>query len=452
MEVLMAVFVLTVGLMGIAMVIPAGQTLMVEASKNDRGTACGRAGLNEVQIRRWQDSSRWVHKWNMSVGATDVTAARVGGGLLYGETYFIDPVFFGYDYPNTPTDRTDDNATIESVRHFPYSAYPWKEFSFWGSNRRQWPDRALARRISFANPGSNINLPPVPPITEAVAARITTWADELIFSLENDGGRPRQSFIWTDGQGWAAPTLPADQATKAATDYALHPADEGRFTWSVMINPIVPAAYQGTVSVGAGVPALPLTNPIGVSQYEISIVVFYNRNFYCPTEDELKTPADSEGLHERSVYARLDGGGIGGGEVLLFVENGDAARPAGYLDVRKNNWIMLKGLDRSRWVGSTTAPLVMVTCPTVCKWYRVVAVDDEQTGISMIRPTVDLLTPVDASQTMTGHGRYVTLAGPDWQLDTTAPDGFFTQSDIAEAALVDDVIGVYTTILDVNAL
>ncbi|MGI6414054.1 MAG: type IV pilus modification PilV family protein [Thermoguttaceae bacterium] len=52
-EVLIAVFVLTFGLMGIAMVIPAGRYLMVEAAKSDRGSACGRAALNDMKIRGW---------------------------------------------------------------------------------------------------------------------------------------------------------------------------------------------------------------------------------------------------------------------------------------------------------------------------------------------------------------------------------------------------------------
>jgi hypothetical protein len=44
-----------------------------------------------------------------------------------------------------------------------------------------------------------------------------------------------------------------------------------------------------------------------------------------------------------------------------------------------------------------------------------------------------------------GFGRFVTLAGPDWQVRTTP-------ADIAEAAIIDDVVGVYTTLVDVNSL
>jgi hypothetical protein len=449
-EVLVAVFVLTLGLMGIAMVIPAGNALMAEAAKNDRGSACGRAALQDVQVRRWYDSSQWVQKWDMTAGAGSVIPARINGGLIYGETFFLDPFFFVYA----------NNESVDSVRHFPYSAYPWREFAVWGPDQRQWPDRALARRIALRMPDGAL-------IPDPLAERLTTWADELIFSLEKDAGRPRQTYIWTDGNGWSAPTLPGDQTTASPADYPLVAASEGRFTWAAMISPITPATVHGTWSPGGSLPPVPLVNPALISQYEVSIVVFYNRNRDCPTSDpDIRTSPDMDRIHERSVYARLDGGGIGGGEVLLFVPNGDPARPPGYLNVKRSDWIMLKGLDRSRYVGPPINPGIMPTCPTVCKWYRVVAIDDEQQGMLIISPPADPFTVVDTSNMLQGRGRYVTLAGPDWQLDTTSDtrdlnelgvysggvSQFFPDTDIAEAALVEDVVGVYTTIIDVNSI
>lgn len=457
LEVLIAVFVLTFGLMSVAMVIPAGRALMVDAAKSDRGTACGRAALNDVQVRRWYDSTRWVMKWESSVSTSRFIPARrpgdAGGeGLIYGETYFLDPFFYAYS----------PNNTRESIRHFPYSGYPWREF-VGGSDPRQWPDRALARRITFARPGDSMSASTIYPLPSPLAERLTTWADELVFSLESDNGRPRQSFTCTDGQSWSYPILPADRATLASSDYPLRPTDLGRFKWSVMITPIVPAGtYHGTWTHGGGPPPIPLVDPTQIAQYEISIVVFYNRNLYCPTADpEIRTSPDMDVVHERSVYARLDGGGIGGGDVLLFVPDGDTARPPGYLNVKKNDWIMLKGLDLSRSLGDGTTMAEVI--PAVCRWYRVVSVDSIQRGIAINNPASQ---PIDGTVTIQGRGRYVTLAGPDWQIDTTNdvndkdasgtydPDisRFSPLTDIAEAALVDDVIGVYTTIVDVNSL
>ena len=479
LEVLIAIFVLTFGLLSVAMIIPAGRALMVDASKNDRGTACGRAAINDVQVRRWYDSSRWVHKWLNATGTSTIKAARVpafggGTGLLYGETYLLDPYFFAYRLG-----ATDPNAAEESVRHFPYSIHPYLEF---GLANRVWPDRARARRVTFAQPGWSMTAPPINPLQEPFAQQLTTWADELVFSLEAEDVRPRQTFTWTDGQGWSAPVMPADEATLTATDYALRSADLGRFTWAVMITPVVPykgpddddGTYQDTwdhdVDSNVTTPGVPLVDPTLIACYEISVIVFYNRSLDCPTaggaNDQLETLTDLNIVRERSCYARLDGGGVGGGDVLLFVTDGDNARPAGYLeDIRRGDWIMLKALDRSRGVitrniGDTNQ---LVTRPTVCKWYRVIAVDDIQSGLQINNPASE---PIDGSALLDGRGRYVSLVGPDWQIDTTSDvddkdasgtyrasiSRFNPVADIAEAAIVRDVVGVYTTIIDVNSL
>jgi hypothetical protein len=214
-----------------------------------------------------------------------------------------------------------------------------------------------------------------------------------------------------------------------------------------MVAPIMPAwrnkwwDHDGSPST----PAVPMVSVDSIAQYEVSVIVFYNRNTYCPADSEISgLAADVETVRERSVYAQFLGDGIGGGDVLLFVANSEN-RPAGWLDVKKNQWIMLKALDRTREVGGTGG--VMRTRPTVCKWYRVVGVDDVQSA-----SIPDPISPYDT--TLTGKGRYVTLAGPDWAVVTrdSGSLGFDEQHDIAEAALVDDVVGVYTTIIDVNAL
>ncbi len=468
-EVLMAVFVLTVGLMGIAMVIPAGRALMIEAAKSDRGAACGRAALNDVQIRQWYNSSAWIQKWG---DVTGVRSARVAAppypgvvaydlsGLIYGETYFLDPYFVAYAY-GTP----GANFTKQSVRHFPYSSNSYREFSMGAgiTNPRLWPERAIARRVWFDLP-------------EAVVAQLTTWPDELIFTTPTeDGARPRQTFTWTDGQTWPAPSVVGDGATLASTDYRLSPASEGRFTWAMMVTPVVPLVFndvwdhdnnnatpevplvdQGLIRSwdhdgdnGTNTLPVPLVDPLRITQYEVSIVVFYGRNHSCPEDVEIRDATDVEMLRERSAYARLDGGGVGGGDVLLFANgNGSGTTnipnnpPAGFLNVKKNQWIMLRGLDMSRAIGLPHGPY-MLTAPTVCKWYRVLSVDDEQPA-SIEDPSNPGGPP------LTGRGRYVTLEGPDWQVDTDGISGFNSSTDIAEASLVEDVVGVYTITIDVN--
>ena len=491
LEVLIAVFVLTFGLMSVAMVIPAGQKLMVDASKSDRGAACGRAALEYVKTRGWYDTTPMYQRW----GTLGFVTTLHGGNLLYGQTYFFDPYFFSFD----------NNEDIDSVRHFPYSPTPARELAFAGTlaTRRPWPDRARARRVTFpyvhpSNPAARI------PLREGFAEKITTWADELVFALESDDRRPRQMASWLEidtttyltdptvnrSLSAAAPVMPSDgfDTTNAAVGpnvYRVrqHPENTGRFTWAAMITPIVPLVFDGTFVFGGttynrvdtnligqwtyGGLTLPTLNPQRITRCEVSIVVFYNRHLNCPSSSELGTVTDVESVRERSVYAQLVGGGIGGGDVRLFIEDGDAARPPGYLNVKKNDWIMLKGLNRAGFVGQHGAatpdepnyPGTAPVRPTVCKWYRVVSAD-------RVIPDVEFPNPANWDDPLTGREQYVTLAGPDWHVDTTwlSSDAytdangdtryhsrFQPMTDIAEAALIDDVVGVYTTIVDVTA-
>jgi hypothetical protein len=59
MEVLISIFILSIGLLGVASLIPIGKLALIETNKSDRTGACGRAGLREVKIQRMLDYRNW---------------------------------------------------------------------------------------------------------------------------------------------------------------------------------------------------------------------------------------------------------------------------------------------------------------------------------------------------------------------------------------------------------
>ena len=59
MEVLMSIFILTVGLLGMASLIPVGGFQVSEAIKADRAATVGRAAFNEVRMRGLLDPRAW---------------------------------------------------------------------------------------------------------------------------------------------------------------------------------------------------------------------------------------------------------------------------------------------------------------------------------------------------------------------------------------------------------
>lgn len=392
-EVLIAVFVLTFGLMSVAMVIPAGRYMMVEAAKSDRGSACGRAALNDMKIRGWllpgQNDVDWVTR---DAGGGLNSVFRNGLHISYGDAFAIDPLFYAID-------ANKGNAVM---RHFPYRNPGVTQAA---------PEMVLMTRITVANGGTILPF--------EVADRICTWRDDLIFSTLSDEDRPRLSVKWPNG----------DVSVFQEPDpKPLRASYEGKFSWLATVVPVL--GYTGDILLDPNqdqeIDEVRQTIR-GITQYEISIVVLYARDLYCPTRDDLNL--DTATPKERSVYARMDGSGIGGGDVYLMSNKRD------WLELRKNNWIMLKGREIASQIGNFQVHR------KVFKWYRVVNVADIEASVTLPNGSAD------------GFGRFVTLAGPDWQVDTQPPPGAFDPAvDIAEAAIIDDVVGVYTTIVDVNSL
>ncbi len=293
MEVLISTFVIAIGLLGLAALIPVGRYTLVEAGKADRAGACGRAALRDVKVR----------------------------GMLENYSYWL---------PLIP------DATTNIV---PFAIDPL------GHHAGLLALGPITRRnLSYIT-------------TPAQAQSIFNWHDDLVFHMPDDRTlRPTQ--------------LPT------GSEY------EGSYSWFITV---VPAANEN------GVTGVPLRNK---TLYTVSVVVCYKRDL------------STTGEHTATVN-QFYGGGYGGGSVMLTF-----AGPAGDINVREGQWIMLYGIDAA-------------SGRTQCSWYRLVTVGE-----------VDPNFPND---------RYLSLAGPDWTVDT---DGNGNLD--AEAVIIDGVIGVYTTTIEID--
>jgi hypothetical protein len=127
MEVLISTFVLSIGLLGLAALLPVGRFAIVQSAKSDRAGACGRAGLRDVKVRRMLDWQAWLSQPQSlapfaidPLGATrglPNTLAGVGNGIPrinlrwtpnrdLAENYFVwqdDKVF---NIPDSNAERT----------------------------------------------------------------------------------------------------------------------------------------------------------------------------------------------------------------------------------------------------------------------------------------------------------------------------------------------------------
>ena len=84
MEVLISIFVLSVGLLGLAALLPVGRFAIVQTAKHDRSGACGRAGLRDLKVQRMLDYTNWS---DQTVVWPAVPAADAGN-----HSFAIDPL------------------------------------------------------------------------------------------------------------------------------------------------------------------------------------------------------------------------------------------------------------------------------------------------------------------------------------------------------------------------
>ncbi len=144
LEVLVAIFILTFGVLGIASLIPIGKLALVEVEKSDRTGACGRAAIRDIQIRKMLGFNNW------SVGPAP--GQRILPQSVLADAFVVDPL--GYSL---------------------------------GLTGNMGP---LPRLTLLMQP---IPLPPAPgtqyPL--AKAEKIFRWHDDLAFVKLDDGGRPQ---------------------------------------------------------------------------------------------------------------------------------------------------------------------------------------------------------------------------------------------------------------------
>ncbi len=152
LEVLISIFVLSIGLMGVAALLPVGGFNIAEANKADGSASCGRAALHHVKISRMlertrrdeDDPSQLVNMWMDSWDDDKPT--------------MIDPLGF-------------------SSGAFPY-CHVYVQFASGVSP-------AFIPRVTLRVAPRSSSLA----ISQAVADRIFTWEDDKVFVIPEDADR-----------------------------------------------------------------------------------------------------------------------------------------------------------------------------------------------------------------------------------------------------------------------
>ncbi len=364
-EVLFSVGIVMIGLVGIAALLTSGGFLAHRGARADTAALMASNGSRKFSTRgmanksawRWFDGARWLQ-----YNSTNGTWGWDNAGVWQPAPIPNAASSFCLDPHYITTPLVTDMATEMPLRNkFPVTP------AFGDVNVMSMP------RITL---GSSVVSPLGLVLSEAAAKRIFVSSDDLVFDLPTDRTLgPQQNFV------------PEDTSREA-----MNRESNGHMSWMATI---VPKLDRVQLAGGAGYNI--------TDQYTLSVVVFDRRVrelFDVITGAQLIE--DEIGERVVNVVNFYSGPpAFSGGDVTLESRSTRSAdEGAGDLELRTGDWVML-----SRWQPVMPHPILggAISQVQVHKWYRVANVDEQLVPNSSV------------------WQRDVTLVGPDWDYDTSAP-------------------------------
>jgi Tfp pilus assembly protein PilV len=431
-EVLIAMGILTLGLLGVASVFPVGSYYMQQADIADRGSAIAQSVMNDIMSRGMLNPRAWYvmtpkpksvspNVWNTvfpsdgkyspSGTPQDGTFTRPFGTVLgealnqstaatdktllakqFGSAYVIDPIglsvlAFRNGTPPTQTITHGPAAVFPATAYYAFPYYagwaasawsPWSGGSAATANGYTWP----VRRVTFRQPSSGWQM------DATLAEHYFRGSDDLATDLPTRDDRPGIQNWDKNGQ------------TPLARQWT------GDYSWMVTVAPGTNAARDGMAS-----------NPEGFS-YDVSVVVFYKRllpdnadSTYLALGNSNSAFLSAMGANERAVRASVFSTGLNGGELLLTdmndVTDANGKFVSAFDQLKTGQWIMLCGPHPNSNVNNSTTP------PTgdpkfALNWYQVLSIDKEGTGVTSFDPNTQRIVAVRGAQWPWQPAQYIT--------------------------------------------
>lgn len=434
-EVLIAMGILAIGLLGVAAVFPVGGHYMQAGDIADRGGAIAQAALEDAIIRGHLDPENWVTtQFDIVLGVQSDPARPLAEGLrealavpdssmpplfgssrehylggTYGGAYVIDPIGFSAAMDESRTAGTDfewsNAATGGPVMHFPAVGFP-STFNYdfgnaslapiqtptwrpWSGGGRFWPVR---RVITTTDPPQGAG---VVVGRSSMAAELFTTSDDLALSFPSNGDNPaRQSFeAWNNTQ---TPVQGLSSKRQARGDYS----------WLLTVAPPSDAARNALATTPDAYPM------------DVSAVVFHKR--------VVGRGATAARENERLVTAKVVSTSPGGGELLLQrrPDANDPVTTSPFEGLRGGHYVMVVGPHPQ----STSARPRLAL-----RWCRVLNIEDSGQQLTN-GPAIPL--GEDAVR--------VALRGPDWPWQEATNLNVNSISNDLRVAIVPGVVAVHT--------
>ena len=448
-EVLIAMGILTLGLLGVAAVFPVGSFYMARAEQHDLGSQLAQTAMNDLVTRGMLDPRSWFvmtpGPTSAAIGDPNYTFASADGayaphntalpiarpnsftrpfvdalsagqtvaksGALpqasipvvlskqFGSAYVIDPM--GVAAIQQTQGASAGNRIMYGFPSAACMAYPtqqtWSYYtnSAWDSWRTtvgpKPPSLPLQlawpiRRVTFRQSSTGYNLDKV------MAAELCQMKDDLSYDFPNRDDRPAT----------AAYEMSTDKTVPLVRPW------RGDYSWIATVAPSTDEARD----------RIPFSTESVIC--DVSVVVLHKRtipgNFTGATADypDLSSP-------ERSVAASVVSTGLNGGELLLRDTGDGLVSGDAFKNLKSGYFIMLCGPHPN---SSPSAPRFVLL------WYQVIAVDSSLGSII----------------TDSTKQRLVTLRGPEWpwQPAPGGPRDFTHLSSDLCVGIVKGAVAVHT--------
>ncbi|MFW6171174.1 MAG: type IV pilus modification PilV family protein, partial [Planctomycetota bacterium] len=366
LEVMFAIGVVMIGLVGIAALLPVGGSLARKGAVADAAAKAGANAVREFRARGMSNPDNW--RWFRPAGDGEFRPVPTAQGAFPspGTSFCLDPLFIAA--PTAP----DRNLSLGSDK-YKQEMRIRRRFPLNKVYERDTPVLAMPR-ITLHSPATANGV-----LDQLVAQELFASADDLVFDRPSDRTLgPVQNFASRDAAG--------DNPVKRYADCHI--------SWMATIVPKLDRIRNAESVTGM--------NP--TNEYTLSIVVFdrrpIDRDLYDADTDDLVL----ESMVSERVVMVMEGGfhsgnpAFSGGDMTLATRDsrGEEDGADGDLELRGGDWIML----------SREKPLLGGRTVKIHKWYRVTNAGED--------PVFDQYE----------NGRWtrdVTVVGPDWDWHPNYP-------------------------------
>jgi hypothetical protein len=398
-EVLISMFVLLFGLMGVAAIFPVASHYIQEGDKRDRSSGLAQIAFEELKSKKLLRPEWWLYpdhtqEYSFNTWVVSRSSSTIGqfsqaptGNNNAGHAFVIDPL--GGSAISAGPGRWYFPFAGSAARYpWPNLGYPTLAGTFVAPGANSpWPVRRVTPAI--ANPTSSSNFAPYVAMTQNGADMGFTLHDELVTLQPEAGDRPSIQ-MWRQNP---------------SNGQMLSRQFNGNYSWLATVVPTRSSALLGLQ---------PASN-IKDEFYEITSVVLYKRD---PTPS--LTVGSSAGS-ERLIGAEF----LNDGELVLYNDTSTVDTVDTALDgIKPTNWIAVCGVNP-------------VNGAFMLKWYKILAMDDSSSQ--------DNLPGAGNNRTV----RYLMVDGPEWPEGRNS-SGVAVGWQNLRAIVLPGVIDAYTQVMQVT--